>query len=315
MKFIPLLPDSLSFDSSIKKDSHIGLLLICQPEIVQSLARSAKPLSNHHDIYFIDPSLIDHMPNQAIIYYEQLRMIPLWLEGIFSGNLNMEQSDQTNLCFISNRINDSHLRILQDAPLTGHLGAQKHLTDREILDEYSTMGINFMRLGELKNKLDEAEAILRDSNQIHFDLNSIAYSSSFPDSSLAGLSFEEACQLMKFIGTSSGLRAIHLHGITDQSDRSMQNNALSILLWYIIEGMDTINSMYGTGTSDDMQEYIVESKELPCTISFHNHLKSNKWWFSIENQRNLFSCSARDYQSALSGDMSNRILRLVEYFD
>ncbi len=191
------------------------------------------------------------------------------------------------------------------------IGFQTHLFDITKLN--SKLLSNSMRLGEYRNDYKEIEPVLRDVDMVMFNLDSIRYSEipGIKNTSPSGLTSEEACQIMKYIGLNTKDNLIDILGYDPKYDFHSQGAMLvSQLIWYYIDGLDqkTNNDFVD---SSSISNYIVELNDYDISLEFAKSVKTGRWWVKIPKKNSKKSyfipCSENDYFKATKNELSNRI--------
>ena len=197
------------------------------------------------------------------------------------------------------------------------IGFQTHLFDTTKLN--SKLLSNSMRLGEYRSNYKEIEPVLRDVDMMMFNLDSIRYSEipGIKNTSPSGLTSEEACQIMKYLGLNTKNNLIDILGYDPKFDFHNQGAMLvSQLLWYYIDGLDQkINDDYLD--SSTVSNYVVELNEYDISLEFVRSVKTGRMWVKIpkENNENSYfiPCSEDDYNKATKNELSNRIFAELSF--
>lgn len=193
------------------------------------------------------------------------------------------------------------------------LGIQKHLCHPDLYNSYMDSMFNIIRLSDIRYDSSISEVLLRQSDRIIFDMNSIR-KSDIPGKSTSdfcGFTIEEACQIMRFIGATGSLKTIEICSIDFSNDADSDYYKLvSLLIWYIMDGMtfklkDSIIS--------HKKQYVVYPEGSDTPLYFYNESSSDKWWVNTSDAMgDLIACSPKDYQCARNGEISDRILKVLE---
>lgn len=199
------------------------------------------------------------------------------------------------------------------------LAYQSHFIHDSLFDK--TKGINIpLRLGKLRERLSDAEPILRNSHVLSFDFNSIKQierggsGSMFPN----GLHSEEACQIAWYAGLSEKVKVFGLFEVPPQSKENNLSTFLAAqILWYFVEGyLNSPNEI--PAKSDYFTTYKVEVKGIEKPIVFLKSLKTKRWWMeinSIKNKKYYFACSEDDYRQASNNEIPVLWLQYVQKTD
>ncbi len=223
----------------------------------------------------------------------------------FSEIVNGISKDKVclNMC-ISNTLQFSEYGVACD-----YMGFQRHLIQQDHLKRIGDHSINSMSLGKLRADVSEVEPILRDVEHLYFDISAIRQCdvpgslSSMP----SGLTCEESCQLLKYLGKSHSLKLLVIGG--DFKVDLSTSNCIAEMLWYFIEGQSQ-KAQDHPMVNNDFKEYIVDAQDLDESFTFIKNEISGRWWFSLNNDENEFvSCSYNEYQKTISEELPDRLLK------
>jgi hypothetical protein len=226
-----------------------------------------------------------------------------WYSQIVSA-LSKNKS-QSNMC-ISNKIHFSEYGIPCD-----YLAFQRHLIDMDHIHRIADHSINSMSLGKVRAEVGEVEPVLRDMNNIYFDISAIRASDvpgSF-NSMPSGLTCEEACQIMKYLGKSTNLQLVVLGG--DFKESTVISDNIAQMIWYLLEGKNSMANDHPKLNSN-FNEYIVDVQDLHETFTFVKNADTGRWWFCVdkdEEKQEFISCSYGEYQKTISDELPVRLLK------
>lgn len=162
-----------------------------------------------------------------------------------------------------------------------------------------------LRLGALRYKLFQAEPTLRDTDVLSIDMNAIrqADAPAATHPSPNGLMGEEACQLMRFAGTSDRISVIGLFGMETKFDSREQTSALAAqLVWHLLEGLDRRVGDYPASDISNCQKNIIPG-EREMELHFYFSSKLNRWWVEVPTKKGkrIMACQPNDYENAKQG--------------
>lgn len=197
-----------------------------------------------------------------------------------------------------------------------HLAHQSYLVNTQALTVFEKMNFEGIRLGEVRQNIEECEPVLRASNMLIFDVSAIKHRD-FPANHHElpfGLSGEEACQLFWYAGLSNRLNSVGLYGFSLEKDQhGYSAMTLATMVWYFAEGyyarLDDMNF-----EGDGYFKYTISFDKAPHELVFYKHRSSGKWWMLIDpelkyNKRHVVPCSYIDYQLANTGELPDRWIR------
>jgi len=206
----------------------------------------------------------------------------------------------------------------------GIVGYQSHFVSHRVLQLFSEHQFDFVRLGNVRSKLEEIEPIIRDADFLSFDISAVRHSEA-PASMLpspSGLFSEEACKIAHYAGISDKMTSIGIYGFEQKEDNHNQTaHLIAQMIWYFIEGFASRKASYPINT-DDFVEYVVDLKNQNYHISFWKSARSNSWWMQIPvkgrskkyDRHKLVPCSYNDYKMACKGELPERLISALSRF-
>jgi len=199
---------------------------------------------------------------------------------------------------------------------TSFIGIQQHLVSESTYTKVESSNISWTRLSAARNGLDESEPEIRDAGFLFFDMSALRHAD-FPAQksySTSGFFTEEACQIMRYSGTSPLMRCICLAGHDPMSlSHSQSANTQAQLMWYMISGFDQ-RVVEIPGSNDRFTHYLVHLQKYDFDLTFFKSNNSGRWWLNLagENAQKVYSCAYGDYLSACEDVVSDRVSRLIE---
>ena len=231
-----------------------------------------------------------------------------------------ETLQKINLVSVDNKIdfsnnNESFLhKIIMDENNKlanfSNIGYQKHLTsvpENKLLDKMYFESIN---LGKIKSNIAEAEPVLRDSDIVSFNINSVKAGElnnahQYPN----GLSSYELCSLSRFSGLSS---RVNIVSYFENWDLSIMNSLLAESTWYVIDGYASRINENPLSDSNDFIYYHIELDNYK--FKFYRSKLSDRWWVEFLNdeiisiEKDIISCTFDDYNNCKNSVIPERIL-------
>ena len=191
-----------------------------------------------------------------------------------------------------------------------NIGYQKHLTsvpENKLLHKMYFESIN---LGKIKSNVAEAEPVLRDSDIVSFNINSVKAGElnnahQYPN----GLSSYELCSLSRFSGLSS---RVNIVSYFENWDLSIMNSLLAESTWYVIDGYATRINENPLNDSNDFIYYHIELDNYK--FKFYRSRLSDRWWVEFLNdeiisiEKDIISCTFDDYNNCKNSVIPERIL-------
>lgn len=240
--------------------------------------------------------------------------------------------------FINYRINITTLDAALDLnPLTGIINSENYLSkiisddqDDPVIFDYTNLGnqiyycsdadmkklaelfFTSVRLGSVRNDLQESEPVLRDTSLLSVDMNVVKQADAPANKrpSPNGFSGDEICQLMRYAGLGDAIKALGLFEINPRYDRMGQTVHLAAqMIWYFIKGLDE-KKMFLEDFNDLKEFYVTINDSKHHEMLFLKSGKTGKWWLevpSIKLSRPVrVACSYHDYQMACNDELPNR---------
>jgi len=201
-------------------------------------------------------------------------------------------------------INNPYIDKIKLISYQGHLVHSMHINHPKMNQSLS--------LGDLRNNLRDAEPALRDISLIDFHLSSIRYGEipGIPGTTPSGLSSEEACQLLRYIGLNPYKNKLWIQGYNPRFDFHSQGvKMVSQLVWYYLEGLDQM--VDEQPDKKFLTQYIVAMTEFQINLAFWKSEISGRWWVEIpavDAEPYLLPCSFMDYKIACNDEMPKRIM-------
>lgn len=204
-----------------------------------------------------------------------------------------------------------------------HIGHQTHFIDAKTLSSFDKKGFECIRLGKIKDNLQEVEPLIRDADMLSFDI-SVLKQSEAPGHQLpspSGIFSEEACQIAYYAGMSDKMRSFGLYGFHPPHDmRDQTAQLVAQMIWYFSDGYChrledlPINAQKFT-------RYAVNVKHTKYELVFWKSNKSERWWVQIptisnkkQKRHQVIPCSLNDYNMACRGEIPDRLLSASKRF-
>ena len=205
-----------------------------------------------------------------------------------------------------------------------NLGYQSYFVSSIATDMLQAMNFDAIRLGELKDNLNEVEPIMRNTDFLSFDLSAIqhAYAEANIYSSPNGLNGEDSCKIMRYAGVSDKITAVGLFEYNQVLDTNNQTAYLiAEMFWYFIDGYKLRKNELNPNMRD-CTKYTVTFEDGKNEISFYKSQSSGRWWMGVpfrkegvkELQNYYVACSYTDYEIANQGEIPERWLKTLNKF-
>ncbi len=287
-------------------------------DICKNVRKSMENFKNHFkNIHIVDLGnvLDDSADNlqQIIIELKKLKIIPIIIGFDVSVAYHLSNSSGKGIHFLTNNLpliesEDNHQR--------HYIGYQRHIVSLDDLNEVDEHSFNSLSLGKLRSNLNNVEPNLRDTQILYTNLN-VMRSSDAPNSigSLpAGLTAEELCQTLKFVGTSNKIDSVFLDGQLKINHSDAEANLLALAVWYFLEGINMRISDHPTD-SKDFSGYIINGS-VSQDIEFMRNNTSQKWWLKLTDdlgQIHYLPCSHDEYTQTVADEIPDRIMKFLTH--
>jgi formiminoglutamase len=199
-----------------------------------------------------------------------------------------------------------------------NIGYQTYLVDQSSTQMMNRLYFDSYRLGQVRDKIEEAEPIIRQADMITFDITSIKHSDApaNPNASPNGFYAEEACQMMRYAGMNDKLSSIGIYEINPGYDVSGKTSHLAAqMIWCFMEGFYNRKNDFPGRTNPDYVRFHVVLQDEKYEINFYKSKKSDRWWMEIPypphkdlkfERHTLIPCSYKDYDLAVKNEIPDR---------
>ena len=201
---------------------------------------------------------------------------------------------------------------LQNLSLFGIQSFFNHPSKFKILDQ---LIIDYFNLGDLKKDINEVEPELRDAHIVSVDVRSIKHADMPAQKQGMPNGFDgiEICQLARMSGIAPKNKVFGVFEYNPLLDQRLTGaNLIAQMLWYYVDGKHKNQIEYPEIAKSELLKFYVENDILK--LIFYKNQKTKRWWVEVaqfETNTRLIPCSEKDYQAALNGKMSKRILRII----
>ncbi len=199
-----------------------------------------------------------------------------------------------------------------------NIGYQTYLVDQASLQMMNKLYFDVYRLGQVRDKIEEAEPIIRQADMMSFDITSIKHSDApaNPNASPNGFYAEEACQMMRYAGMNDKLSSLGIYEINPNFDHGGKTSHLAAqMIWCFMDGYYARKNDFPNRTSPDYTRFHVILEDEKYEINFYKSKKSDRWWMEIPypphkdlkfERHTLIPCSYKDYEAATNNEIPDR---------
>lgn len=201
------------------------------------------------------------------------------------------------------------------------IGYQSHFSDLKSVEMLDKLGFECMRLGVVRQDIEEVEPLVREADMLSFDIAAIrqADAPAVKGATPNGLTGEEACQICRYAGLSDRLSSLGIYNFNPVFDRNEQTAQLiAQMIWYFMEGFYNRKDDKLTLSEKDFFRYIVHLEEGHHDLHFWKSRKSDRWWLEValppapgkkKSRPMLVPCSYTDYKIASAGELPERWIK------
>jgi len=199
-----------------------------------------------------------------------------------------------------------------------NIGYQTYLVDPNSLQMMNRLYFDSYRLGQVRDKIEESEPIIRQADMITFDITAIKHSDApaNPNASPNGFYAEEACQMMRYAGMNDKLSSLGIYEINPTFDISGKTSHLAAqMIWCFLDGFYNRKNDFPSRTNPDYVRFHVVLQDEKYEINFYKSKKSDRWWMEIPypphkdlkfERHTLIPCSYKDYELAITNEIPDR---------
>lgn len=192
-----------------------------------------------------------------------------------------------------------------------HIGFQSYFVHPAMLETIDKLRFDCFRVGRVKEKMEEMEPVIRNSDLFSFDISAIQHSHA-PANRLTpnGFSGEEACTLMQYAGMSMNVSTIGIYGyLSHQDEHSLTAKQIAHMLWYLMDGMNKSKHESKLEDRNNFNEFRLFFAEVETT--FLQSKKTGRWWMEAPDGK-MIACSHNDYTVAANNHIPERWMRAAE---
>lgn len=203
----------------------------------------------------------------------------------------------------------------KDAKLSRYtaLGYQSYFVDSQHLKQLSKYSCEAIRLGIIRNKILEAEPILRDTHFLSINMNAVRASDGGATqlASPNGLYAEELCQLAWYAGKGESLSLCTVNGLDANGFSDVSAHLVAQTLWHLVDGFSVRKKELPTG--ENIKRYIVDRGKAGDELVFFQSSVTGRWWMAIPvigeiESYMVIACTHDDYVKASAHDIPDRWL-------
>ncbi|MGV3629968.1 MAG: formimidoylglutamase [Bacteroidota bacterium] len=195
------------------------------------------------------------------------------------------------------------------------IGIQAPYVKKSEMDLFEKLYFDVCRLGEFNADFKVAEPLLRNSDILSLDLDSVRSSDYNSESGMPnGFYANQICQVAKYAGISDKLAVFGIFNLIPNDTSPKNNKLVAEIMWYFIDGFAQRKGDFPIGTKRDYTKFNVHLEGYDSDLVFYKSPKSNRWWMEVPfppkngvkyERHHLVPCNFEDYQAAMQNEMPN----------
>lgn len=192
-----------------------------------------------------------------------------------------------------------------------HIGFQSYFVHPRMLETMDKLRFDCYRVGVAKEKMEEMEPVLRNTQMLSFDINAIKHSDAPANNcSSNGFTGEEACVITRYAGLSNNISTFGIYGYQPQADvYELTAKQIAQMIWYYIDGKSRSKQEPSLEHREHFNEFNTVVADTDTV--FLQSRKTSRWWMQLPNKK-IIACSYSDYLSASRNEIPERWLRVQE---
>lgn len=192
-----------------------------------------------------------------------------------------------------------------------HIGFQSYFVHPYMLETMDKLRFDCMRVGVAREKIEEIEPLMRQSDFVSLDLN-VVCQSFVPGGGMSpnGFTGDEACSLARFVGMGEKTDSFGIYGFVPENDvKNVTALQIAQMIWYFIDGKSRSKQESAMKDKQNFNEYHTPLNGEETV--FLQSKKTGRWWMQIEGKK-MIACSYNDYINACNNEIPERWLRAQE---
>lgn len=192
-----------------------------------------------------------------------------------------------------------------------HIGFQSYFMHPDMLEMIDKLRFDCIRVGKVKEAIEEMEPAIRNSEMFSFDIAAIQNAHA-PANHITpnGFNGEESCTLLQYAGMSHTCSSIGIYGyIPEQDVHRLTAKQIAHMLWYVMDGIQKGKQEASLLNRAEFNEFTMAFAEVETV--FLQSKRTGRWWMQLHDGK-FAACSYLDYMTACKNDIPERWLRAVE---
>lgn len=208
-------------------------------------------------------------------------------------------------------------RILMDRPCylfnCSNIGIQLPYVRKSEMDLFEKLYFDVCRLGEFNADFKKAEPLLRNSDILSIDVNSIRKSDfDGQDNTPNGFYADQICQIAKYAGISDKLTCLGIFNLPQNKANTVNAQVIAEICWYFMDGYAQRKGDFPIGSKKDYTKFIVHLETEQNELVFYKSPRSDRWWMEVPypnregskyERHHMVPCNFEDYEAAMKNEM------------
>lgn len=200
-----------------------------------------------------------------------------------------------------------------------NIGFQTYFVAQEKLDLLDQLNFDAVRLGVISENVKEIEPYSRDANAALLNLSSLQGSdfSSSKNMTPNGFTSREICALTRYLGFSNKLTSLYVCDYIENY-KKLDHLLIAQMIWYFIDGKNHRPEIKSFEDTQYFEKIFVPTEGY--NYIFYRNIFTNQLWIEVDNtvdgerKIEIISCSEKDYEQALNGEIPNRWWKYFKKF-
>jgi len=229
--------------------------------------------------------------------------------------LEKEEAQTTNENYLTKIISQEPFNLLDYT----NIGFQTYFVAQEQLDLIRQLNFEAIRLGIMTESVKEMEPFSRETNAALLNLSSIqgADFSSTNQMTPNGFNAREVCAIARYLGFSNNITSLYVCDYIEKY-KKIDHLLFAQIIWYFMDGRNHCPEIKSFDDTQYFDKIFVPTEG--DNYIFYRNIYTNQWWIEVdltiddEKKIDIISCSERDYEQALNGEIPNRWWKYFKKF-
>ncbi len=197
-----------------------------------------------------------------------------------------------------------------------NIGYQTYFVGNNYVQLVDDLKFDACRLGEVRENMERAEALIRNADLLSVDLSAVRQSDApaHGTPSPHGLYGEDLCQMLRYAGLTDKTRLLGIFEANPFYDNHGQTtHMVAQALWYFIEGFYGRKHDNPLRNPEQCRHFLTTCEEIGIDIDFYKSNLTDRWWVrvpcnnpdlqEIYSDHLMLPCTYADYQQCMEGDV------------